>query len=101
MEDRFRSEMRFWKGTGIILAVLTGAGAVAGVVGKAFYVTREEYTEKVRTDSVSETSIKSTLEQLNETIRQQRTSFDRLSGSVEEVKTNIIVIKAQTSRRNK
>lgn len=95
---RTRSGLHFWKTAGVVLAVLVSAGAVAGVVGKAFYVTREEYTEKVKQDSMSGVTIQNTMERLNGTMLEQKTSFDKLSDQLGSVKTDIAVIKSRTKR---
>lgn len=89
-----------WKTAAAILGVLIGAGTVAGVIGKAFYVTRAEYTEKVTADAIGNTTVKETLNRLNDTLREQKGSFDQFSTQVETVKTDVAIIKnRQASRR--
>lgn len=94
-----RKHVQVWKTIGIIVAALIGAGTVAGSIGRAFYVTRDEYTEASRRDAVEKANIGKTLESLNQTMSQQRAALDDLSEAANDIKTDVAVIKARTSRR--
>jgi len=94
-----KGEHAAWKTVAAILGVLIGAGTVAGVIGKAFYVTRAEYTEKVTQDAVGNTTTRETLNRLNDTLREQKGSFDNFSNQVETVKTDVAIIKNRQERR--
>lgn len=81
--------MRTWKALGVILAVLVGAGTVAMGIGKAFYVTREEYSAKERSDVV----VGETLKRMESQLSTQQAAFDRLSTKIVEMQTDLAVMR--------
>jgi len=93
-----KGSMKFWKAAGVVLAVLIGAGTVAAVFGKAFYVTRDEYTAKATADAVTNTGVTEALKRLESTLTTQQAAFERLSSQVIEVKTDIAVMRARRGR---
>jgi len=78
-----------WEVIGIVLGILVTAGTVAGVVGRAFYVSRDEYTKKILEDTAMKEQTKATMEELRRTMDQQRASFDKLSGTVDMIRVDI------------
>ena len=93
-----RKHLSAWKTIGIALGVLVGAGTVAGAIGRAFYVTRDEYTENLRKDAIDKTSISKTLENLNHTMSDQKSAFHELSQAANQIQIDIAAIQARTSR---
>jgi CTP-dependent riboflavin kinase len=83
-----------WGYVGVILAALVASGTVASVLGKAFYVSREEYTESEKRNITRDNAI----ERLNTTLNQQRASFDRVVEELQAMKMDLALIKAKTRR---
>lgn len=79
----------------VILGVLISAGVVIGVLGKAFYVQRDEFTVKSLKDAEENTATQQTLTRLENTLERQAASFDRLSETVQAMKIDM----AARSRR--
>ena len=58
-------------------------------MGKAFYVTRTEYTEKAQKDAVDQVYLQQTLEQVKKSLNDQQLAFKVLSDTVFELKIDI------------
>ena len=71
---------------GLILAV----GTVIGVMGKAFYVTRDEYNTKNLRDAEESTTVKNTLDRVEKALSRQEASFDKLSDAVQAIKVGAL-----------
>ena len=80
--------MRTWKALGVILAVLVGAGTMAAGIGKAFYVTRDEYNVKERNDAI----VGETLKRVETRLQDQQAAFDKLSEKITGMQTDIALI---------
>lgn len=96
--DLHPDHTRFWKNLGIVLATLVTAGTIIGVLSNAFYVRREEYQAKSAQDSVLQNHMQSTLDQLNDTARAQRETFERMNNTLMDIKTDVAVLKSQKKR---
>jgi hypothetical protein len=59
---------RVWKMIAIILGLILTGGTILSVAGKAFYVTRTEYTDRVLQDSIKEDRLSNSLDALRVTI---------------------------------
>jgi hypothetical protein len=73
----------------VILGVLISLGVVVGVLGKAFYVQRDEYTAKNLRDAEINTVTQQTLTRLENALGRQEAAFDRLSETVQTMKLDM------------
>lgn len=96
--DLHPDHTRFWKNLGIVLATLVTAGTIIGVLSNAFYVRRDEYQTKSAQDSEHQSHMQSNLDQLNETIRNQREAYERMNNTLIDLKTDVAVLKSQKRR---
>ena len=89
-EQRRRSySMSFAIALSAILGVIIAAGTILGVVGRAFYVSREEYTEKTLKDAEEKTIMRQTMDRVDRTLSRQEAAFERLSDSVQTIKVDM------------
>ena len=72
-----------------ILGVLISAGTIIGVMGKAFYVQRTEYTEKSLRDAEATTIMQQSLTRMENTLNRQEAAFDRMSDTVQTIKVDM------------
>jgi hypothetical protein len=72
-----------------ILGVILSAGTLIGILGKAFYVQRDEYTQKNLRDSETTTIMQQTLTRLGNTLDRQAAAFDRMSDTVQTIKVDM------------
>jgi hypothetical protein len=79
-----------WKLISAILAIILAGGAIISTMGKAFYVTRTEYTEKSQEDAVRQAYIQETLEQVKRSLTDQKTAFSVLSDTVQGLKIELV-----------
>jgi hypothetical protein len=86
--------MRTWKTLGVILGVLVGAGTVAMGIGRAFYVTRDEYNAKERSDVV----VGETLKRVGTQLDLQQAALNRLSDKIVEMQMDLTVITKKARR---
>lgn len=86
--------MKTWRALGVILAVLVGAGSVTMGMGKAFFVTRDEYTAKEKSDVL----VGDTLKRLEAQIGEQRNVIEKLSNKITDLQTDIALITKRTRR---
>lgn len=77
-----------WRTISFILGLIIAGGTVFSILGKAFYVTRTEYTEKVLSDSVERIDVKKTLESVNKTLSKVEDGLRQLSDTVADLKTS-------------
>lgn len=75
--------------TSMVLGVLVSFGAVVGVLGRAFYVTRGEFSEKVLSDTKQTTRMGETLDRLDRFMAKQEASLEKLSDAVQNIKVEI------------
>lgn len=88
----------FWKNLGIVLGTLISAGVVISVLFNSFYVKRDEYQAKSQLDSITQENVRKTLDNLNESMKYQREAFERFSDSLNDMKTDVAVLKSQKRR---
>ena len=77
-----------WRNVSFILGLIIAGGTVFSILGKAFYVTRTEYTEKVLSDSVERTDVKKTLEAMNKLLSNVEIGLKELSDTVTDLKAS-------------
>ncbi len=66
----------------IILGIVISVGTILSVVGKAFYVERDEYNKAVVAAAEERTKVTETLKQLQNTITRQELAQQKLSDEV-------------------
>lgn len=75
-----------WKALSLILGLILACGSLFNVIGKAFYVTRNEYTDLTQQYAVNQAYFKQTLESVERSLNDQRAAFKTLSDSVADLK---------------
>jgi hypothetical protein len=85
---------RAWKWVALVLTTLLAAAGLFGGLGRAFYVTRTEYTE----EAIAREGMRSTLERLDKTLNAQAAAFHQLTGEVQGVKIDLAVLAAKKDR---
>ena len=85
-----------WRTVSLVLGLIIAGGTVLGVAGKAFFVTRTEYTDKVTSDSVDKANLHYDVESIKTTLSTQETAFRSLAQKVDDL--NIAL--ARGSRRS-
>jgi hypothetical protein len=73
-----------------ILGVLISSGTIIGVLGKAFYVQRDEYTQKTLRDAETVTVIQQTLARMENAIGRQGASIDKLADTIQAIKLDMV-----------
>jgi hypothetical protein len=84
---------RSWKWVALVLTTLLAGGGILGVFGRAFYVSRSEYTTQAQSDAVSREGMRGTLERLDKTMISQAEAFRALTSEVSGVKLDLAVLK--------
>lgn len=72
-----------------ILGVLIASGTIIGVLGKAFYVQRDEYTQKTLRDAEATTVIQQTLARMESAQTRQGVSVDKLAEDLQTIKVDM------------
>ena len=72
-----------------ILGIVIAAGVILGVVGNAFYVSRDEYTRDALKNTAESTSIKAMLDRIERALSRQENSFEKLSDAVQTIKVDM------------
>lgn len=72
-----------------ILGVLIASGTIIGVLGKAFYVQRDEYTQKTLRDAEATTIIQQTLARMESAQTRQGVSVDKLAEDLQAIKVDM------------
>ena len=72
-----------------ILGVLISSGTIIGVLGKAFYVQRDEYTQKTLRDAEAVTVIQQSLARMESSINRQGVSVDKLAEDVQTIRIDM------------
>ena len=71
-----------WRTVSFVLGLIIAGGTVLSVMGKAFYVTRGEYTEKAKTDAVELASLHAAVDSIKSTLHDQEVAFKTLTETV-------------------
>jgi hypothetical protein len=86
---KVRPPERIWKTVAFLLGLILSGGAILSTVGKAFYVTREEYTVKVRDDDVLKMNLQMTLDLLKQSMANQEKAMHEISETVYNIKLDM------------
>jgi len=89
MNNDHHHRHRVWEMIALVLGVVASTGIIGGVLGKAFYVSRDEYTQKLISDSVARTEVAESLSRIQTTLQKQESAFERLTEKVELLKTEV------------
>lgn len=73
----------------IVLGIVLAAGTILGVVGNAFYVSRDEYTRDTLKNSTEVAGIKTTLNRIELSLSRQEILFEKLSDAVQTIKVDM------------
>jgi hypothetical protein len=84
-----------WRTIALVLGLIISGGTVLGVAGKAFFVTRTEYTDKVTADSVDKANLHYDVGSIKATLSTQETAFRALAQKVDDLNMAL----ARDSRR--
>lgn len=70
----------------IILGIVLATGSVVGVVGKAFFVDRNEYNVQVVTSAEERGKVTETLKRLDQSIARLEASIEKISTTVDSLR---------------
>lgn len=73
----------------VLLGILVAAGSIIGGLGRAFYVSRDEYTSQTLQYTQDKTVIQQTLERVDKTLTRQEGAVQRIFESVQDLKLDI------------
>ena len=83
------TSMSFVIALSIILGCIIASGTILGVVGKAFYVSRDEYTQKNLSDAENAVVIKASVERFEHVLSRMDSTLDKLSDTVQAIKLDM------------
>ena len=82
-----------------IVGLLIGGGAVIGVIGKAFYVERAEYQQKLIKDVQDSGAFGTALEKIGTRLDQSKGVLERLEANLERLTTEVQSLKLEAAKR--
>jgi hypothetical protein len=85
----------------IIVGIVVGLGTIFGVVGKAIYVERSEYQQKLVKDVQDSGALATTLEKISARIAQQESVLGRMEVSLDRLATDVQALKLEAARRHR
>lgn len=74
-----------WRTIALVLGLIISGGTVLGIAGKAFFVTRTEYTDKVTKDLVDQANLHYDVSSIKVTLSAQETAFRDLAKKVDDL----------------
>ena len=74
----------------IVLGIVIAAGTIAGVIGKAFYVSRDEYNLSVVNAAGDKVQVAETLKRVDQAIARQEAAIDKISTIVESLRQDVV-----------
>ena len=84
---------RFWKTIVLVVSGLLICGTAVGIMGRAFYVTRDEYTGLAQTNAVAHENIKNTLDHMNANLNRVAESTEKTAASVQTLQVDMALTK--------
>ena len=85
----------------IIVGIVVGVGIVFSTVGKAFYVERTEYQQKLVKDVQDSGSLATTLEKISARIVLQESVLGRMEANLDRLATDVQALKLEAARRRR
>ena len=76
------SGLTFWQYAGAVLAGVLAASAIAGGLGRAFFVDRPAYQIEIQANAVEHARIGTVIEQFERTMTAQTAAFEKLQAAV-------------------
>jgi len=73
----------------IIIGLIIGLGTIVGVLGNAFWVTRNEYIKESLINAQETATLKNTLNRVELTMTRQEAAFEKLSDVVQAIKIDM------------
>lgn len=73
----------------IVLGVAISTGTVVGVLGKAFFVDRDEYNKMILRDAEDRVSFNEALKRVDSALARQEEALNKLSAAVESLKASM------------
>jgi len=89
---------RSWHGITIFLSAVLAVGTVVGVLGRAFYVGRDEYTASETASVVSREAIRQTLDRVDRQLVVQTLALTKLSETLQAQAVELATIKYRSGR---
>jgi len=74
--------LTFWQYAGAVLAGVLAASAIAGGLGRAFFVDRPIYEAELRTNAVEHARLGAVIGQVERTLSAQTAAFEKLQAAV-------------------
>jgi len=87
-----------WKLLALFLSMVIAGGTIISVMGKAFYVTRAEYTERVQKDAIEQTTLKQTLDNVRIALDNQKTEFKDQKTEFKALSDSVYVLKYELAK---
>jgi len=78
-----------WKTVSFVLGLILVAGTLISTLGKSFYVTRTEYTDKVQHDAVDISNLTQSVSSIKESLHDQMLAFKELRETVDRFKYEV------------
>jgi hypothetical protein len=88
-----RNGSRFWHYAGAVLAGILAAAALAGGLGRAFFVGRDEYTVANTANAVDHERMRLSLEQMTHAINSQTIAIEKLRETVQAQGTDLAIVR--------
>ena len=79
-----------WRIVSFILGIIIAGGTVVSVAGKAFYVTRLEYTDKTQSDAVEHSQLHDSVGSIKTSLREQEIAFKTMSEMVNNLRIEMV-----------
>jgi hypothetical protein len=83
-----------WRALGHGLAIILASTTIAWGAGKAFFVPQTDYNAKLQQDMVNAESFRQTMARLDKSITELTIVSGKMNETVQDLKTNIAVIRA-------
>jgi hypothetical protein len=74
----------------IVLGIVIATGTIVGVIGKAFYVQRDEYNQGVVKSAEEKVQVAETLKHMDQAIARQEASIEKISVIVESLRQDVV-----------
>lgn len=79
-----------WRMVSFILGLILAGGTVVSVAGKAFFVSRSEYTEKTQIDAVEHSQLHTSVDSIKTSLRDQELAFKDMTETVNNLRIEMV-----------
>jgi predicted RNase H-like nuclease (RuvC/YqgF family) len=80
---------RIWRTMALIFGLIIAGGTILWTMGKAFYVTRDEYTMSTQRHAIESTELTLTLNMVKSTMSEQTIQLKELASTIASMKQEI------------